>query len=165
LNSPCPLTRTAHCDSCSDGHAPTYASRPVEGASVAPARMEVQGRCLDVLGITLRNLIENALRYGAPDEPIEIVVERGRQIRLLNGGAPVPFETLEALKRPFIRGSSEFDAGPDEPDAETMERETKPDGSNENDPPRKVVGLRASAVNLRIGPVTPFDAGRLPTCN
>jgi two-component system, OmpR family, sensor kinase len=65
----------------------------------------VQGE-LDILGITLRNLIENAVRYGAPDEPIEIVVERDRQVRLLNGGAVVPFETLEILKKPFVRGSS-----------------------------------------------------------
>ena len=65
----------------------------------------VQGE-LDILGITLRNLIENAVRYGAADEPIEIVIERGRRIRLLNGGAVIPSETLEALKKPFIRGSS-----------------------------------------------------------
>jgi two-component system, OmpR family, sensor kinase len=65
----------------------------------------VQGE-LDILGITLRNLIENAVRYGAPDEPIEIVIERGRQIRLLNGGAVIPSETLESLKKPFVRGSS-----------------------------------------------------------
>ncbi|HXN68221.1 MAG TPA: ATP-binding protein, partial [Bradyrhizobium sp.] len=70
-----------------------------------PDEFIVRGE-LDVLGITLRNLIENAIRYGAPDEPIEIVVERGRQIRLLNGGAPVPSETLETLKKPFVRGSS-----------------------------------------------------------
>jgi two-component system OmpR family sensor kinase len=61
---------------------------------------------MDVLGITLRNLIENAVRYGAPDEPIEIVVGRDRQIRLLNGGPVIPLETLEALKKPFVRGSS-----------------------------------------------------------
>jgi len=65
----------------------------------------VQGE-LDILGITLRNLIENAVRYGAPDEPIEIVIERGRRIRLLNGGPVIPCETLEALKKPFVRGSS-----------------------------------------------------------
>jgi two-component system OmpR family sensor kinase len=65
----------------------------------------VQGE-LDILGITLRNLIENAIRYGAPDEPIEIVIERSRQIRLLNGGAVVSPEALEALKNPFVRGSS-----------------------------------------------------------
>ena len=65
----------------------------------------VQGE-LDILGITLRNLIENAVRYGAPDEPIEIVIERGRRIRLLNGGAVIPSETLDVLKKPFVRGSS-----------------------------------------------------------
>ena len=70
-----------------------------------PDEFIVQGE-LDVLGITLRNLIENAVRYGAPGEPIEIVIGRDRQIRLLNGGAVVSSETLEALKKPFVRGSS-----------------------------------------------------------
>jgi two-component system, OmpR family, sensor kinase len=70
-----------------------------------PDEFIVQGE-LDVLGITLRNLIENAVRYGAPDEPIEIVIGRDRQIRLLNGGAVVSSETLETLKKPFVRGSS-----------------------------------------------------------
>jgi two-component system OmpR family sensor kinase len=70
-----------------------------------PDEFIVQGE-LDILGITLRNLIENAIRYGAPDEPIEIVIERGRRIRLLNGGAVIPPETLEGLKKPFVRGSS-----------------------------------------------------------
>jgi two-component system, OmpR family, sensor kinase len=65
----------------------------------------VQGE-LDVVGITLRNLIENAVRYGAPDEPIEIVVQRDRQIRLLNGGPVIPSETLGTLRKPFVRGSS-----------------------------------------------------------
>jgi two-component system OmpR family sensor kinase len=70
-----------------------------------PDEFIVQGE-LDVLGITLRNLIENAVRYGAPGEPIEIVIGRDRQIRLLNGGAVVSSETLETLKKPFVRGSS-----------------------------------------------------------
>jgi two-component system OmpR family sensor kinase len=70
-----------------------------------PDEFIVQGE-LDILGITLRNLIENAIRYGAPDEPIEIVIERGRQIRLLNGGAVISSETLDVLKKPFVRGSS-----------------------------------------------------------
>src|SRR6202047_5182529 len=60
----------------------------------------VQGE-LDILGIPLRNLIENAIRYGAPDEPIEIVIGRGRQIRLLNRGAVISSATLEGLERPF----------------------------------------------------------------
>jgi two-component system OmpR family sensor kinase len=65
----------------------------------------VQGE-LDVVGITLRNLIENAVRYGDRNEPIEIVIENDRQIRLLNGGAVIPSETLETLRKPFVRGSS-----------------------------------------------------------
>src|ERR1700751_5919392 len=70
-----------------------------------PDEFIVQGE-IDVLGITLRNLIENPVRYGAPEEPIEIVIDRARQIRLLNGGAAVPAETLETLKKPFVRGCS-----------------------------------------------------------
>jgi two-component system, OmpR family, sensor kinase len=70
-----------------------------------PDEFIVQGE-LDILGITLRNLIENAVRYGAPNEPIEIVVERGRRIRLLNGGAIIPSEILETLRNPFVRGCS-----------------------------------------------------------
>ena len=72
-------------------------------AAECPDEFIVQGE-LDVLGITLRNLIENAVRYGDPGEPIEIVIDRDRQIRLLNGGAVIPSETLETLKKPFIRG-------------------------------------------------------------
>jgi two-component system, OmpR family, sensor kinase len=70
-----------------------------------PDEFIVRGE-LDVLGITLRNLIENAVRYGDPDEPIEIVIERDRQIRLLNDGAVIPAEILETLRKPFVRGSS-----------------------------------------------------------
>ena len=73
--------------------------------TVAPgADFVVQGD-LDVLGITLRNLIENAVRYGAADEPIEIAVEHGQRIRVLNGGSVVPPEALKVLKKPFVRGS------------------------------------------------------------
>src|SRR3984893_15032310 len=70
----------------------------------------VQGE-LDILGITLRNLIENAVRYGAPDQPIEIVIERGRQIRLLNGGAVISSETLEDLKKSLVRRPFQRSAG------------------------------------------------------
>ncbi len=65
-----------------------------------PDEFIVQGE-LDVLGITLRNLIENAVRYGAPDEPIEIVIERGRQIRLVNGGAPIRAENSRNSEEAF----------------------------------------------------------------
>jgi two-component system OmpR family sensor kinase len=70
-----------------------------------PDEFIVQGE-LDIIGITLRNLIENAVRYGAPDEPIELVFGRDRQIRLLNDGAIIPSEILDTLKNPFVRGCS-----------------------------------------------------------
>ena len=70
-----------------------------------PEEFIVQGE-LDIICITLRNLIENAVRYGAPDEPIELVVGHDRQIRLLNGGAIIPSEILDTLKNPFVRGCS-----------------------------------------------------------
>lgn len=61
---------------------------------------------LDLIGIALRNLIENAIRYGTSHEPIEVIVEGGRSVRILNGGLPLPSDRLELLKQPFVRGSS-----------------------------------------------------------
>jgi two-component system OmpR family sensor kinase len=60
---------------------------------------------MDILGITMRNLIENAVRYGSPEERIEIVVERDGCVRVLNGGPVIPPETLAVLKKPFLRGT------------------------------------------------------------
>jgi two-component system, OmpR family, sensor kinase len=74
-------------------------------AAEGPDEFIVQGE-LDIIGITLRNLIENAVRYGAPDEPIELVVGHDRQIRLLNGSAIIPSEIIETLRKPFVRGCS-----------------------------------------------------------
>jgi two-component system, OmpR family, sensor kinase len=61
---------------------------------------------IDGIGIALRNLIENAVRYGAPDEPIDVVVDRDYRIRVLNGGSVIPPEALAMLKKPFVRGPS-----------------------------------------------------------
>jgi two-component system OmpR family sensor kinase len=61
---------------------------------------------IDVLGIALRNLIENAVRYGAADQPIDITVEYGRHVRMVNGGSVVPEDVLATLKEPFQRGTS-----------------------------------------------------------
>jgi two-component system, OmpR family, sensor kinase len=61
---------------------------------------------LDVLGIALRNLLENAVRYGAPDEPIEVIVDPEHRIHVLNGGPVIPAELLADIKLPFRRGTS-----------------------------------------------------------
>lgn len=61
---------------------------------------------LDAVGIAVRNLLENAVRYGAVDEPIEVLVERGCVLRVRNGCPAIEAETLETLRKPFRRGST-----------------------------------------------------------
>jgi two-component system OmpR family sensor kinase len=61
---------------------------------------------VDALGIAIRNLLENAVRYGAQDEPIEVVAGGDGRIHVLNGGPVVAAETLAILKEPFRRGTS-----------------------------------------------------------
>jgi two-component system OmpR family sensor kinase len=66
---------------------------------------------IDVLGIALRNLLENAVRYGAPDQPIEVVIDHGNRVRVLSGGPVIPSEVLSDLKMPFQRGGSAVPGG------------------------------------------------------
>ncbi len=61
---------------------------------------------LDVLGIGLRNLLENAVRYGAPDEAIDVIIDHDNCVRVLNGGEIVPPETMAEIKLPFRRGTT-----------------------------------------------------------
>ncbi len=66
---------------------------------------------LDVLGIALRNLLENAVRYGAADAPIEVILEDGGCLRVRNGGEIVPADVLATLKLPFRRGTTQGEGG------------------------------------------------------
>jgi two-component system, OmpR family, sensor kinase len=63
---------------------------------------------LDVLGIAVRNLLENAVRYGAADAPIEVYLD-DEQLCLCvrSGGEVVPHNVLATLKRPFRRGTTQ----------------------------------------------------------
>jgi two-component system OmpR family sensor kinase len=61
---------------------------------------------LDAVGIAVRNLLENAVLYGAVDEPIDVLVEGGCVMRVRNGCPPIEAETLETLRKPFQRGST-----------------------------------------------------------
>ena len=57
---------------------------------------------LDVLGIALRNLLENAVRYGAADAPIEVYLDDARLcLGVRSGGELVPGNVLATLKQPF----------------------------------------------------------------
>ena len=61
---------------------------------------------LDVLGIALRNLLENATRYGSPDKRIGVVIDYGHRIRVFNDGPVIPADVLNELKMPFRRGTT-----------------------------------------------------------
>lgn len=60
----------------------------------------------DAFAILARNLIENALKHGAADEPVSIVLNDDGLLRVSNGGAVVEPEAMARLKRPFERGDS-----------------------------------------------------------
>jgi len=55
----------------------------------------------------LRNLIENALKYGAPDQPVEVSLTDQALLRVVNGGPPVPEPVLQRLTERFVRGNSD----------------------------------------------------------
>lgn len=61
----------------------------------------------DAFGILLRNLIENALKYGAADQPIEVSLTDQALLRVVNGGRAVPEPVLQQLTERFVRGHSE----------------------------------------------------------
>jgi two-component system OmpR family sensor kinase len=60
----------------------------------------------DTLGIVLRNLIENALRHGDPDQPVTVTLDQAGAIRIVNHGPIVPPDRFNELARPFARGDS-----------------------------------------------------------
>ena len=62
---------------------------------------------LDVLGIALRNLLENAVRYGTADAPIEVYLDDEQYcLCVRSGGEVVPPDVLATLKLPFRRGTT-----------------------------------------------------------
>jgi two-component system OmpR family sensor kinase len=60
---------------------------------------------IDVLGIAIRNLLENAVRYGAPDEPIHVFVAEDT-IGVVSGGPVLNADLMEVLTQPFQRGTT-----------------------------------------------------------
>ncbi|WP_101341635.1 ATP-binding protein [Cereibacter azotoformans] len=57
----------------------------------------------DAFAILCRNLIENALRHGAPGDPVEVALTPGRSLTIRNGCTPVPPDALGRLTRRFER--------------------------------------------------------------
>ncbi len=60
---------------------------------------------VDVLGIAIRNLLENAVRYGSPDEPIHVFVG-GHSIAVVSGGPVLSADLMAVLTQPFQRGTT-----------------------------------------------------------
>ncbi|WP_346896617.1 HAMP domain-containing sensor histidine kinase [uncultured Roseibium sp.] len=60
----------------------------------------------DALGIVIRNLIENALRHGAPDTTIEVKLSPDVRLSVSNECAVIPGEVLEHLTDRFERMNS-----------------------------------------------------------
>jgi two-component system OmpR family sensor kinase len=59
---------------------------------------------VDAFGIAIRNLLENASRYGATDEPIVITTSTG-VVEIANGGTTVPADKLAHLTDRFVRAT------------------------------------------------------------
>jgi two-component system OmpR family sensor kinase len=58
----------------------------------------------DALGIVLRNLVENALNHGSPDQPVTVSLNTDRCLTVGNDCATIPAETLDRLQHRFMRG-------------------------------------------------------------
>ena len=63
----------------------------------------------DVFAILLRNLVENALRHGAPDAPVEIALTPEGGLSVANEGPVVPREVLSHLVARFERAGASSD--------------------------------------------------------
>ena len=60
----------------------------------------------DAFAILSRNLIENALKHGAPDSAIEVGLSDSARLSVVNAGAIVPAANLAQLSGHFVRGGS-----------------------------------------------------------
>ncbi len=60
----------------------------------------------DAFGILLRNLIDNALRHGAEDSPVDVRLAGDGTLIVANDGPLVPQDVLSRLTQRFERGSA-----------------------------------------------------------
>lgn len=60
----------------------------------------------DALAILVRNLVENALKHGAEDQPIEVRLTADGVLGVVNAGTVVPAEELAELTKRFVRSKT-----------------------------------------------------------
>jgi two-component system, OmpR family, sensor kinase len=63
----------------------------------------------DIFAILFRNLVENALRHGAPDAPVEVRLERDGTFGVANDGALLAPDVLARLTHHFERAGTRID--------------------------------------------------------
>lgn len=61
----------------------------------------------DALGILARNLIENALRHGLPDTPVQVALSADGVLTVANDGPALPAESLARLTHRFQKGAAD----------------------------------------------------------
>lgn len=61
----------------------------------------------DAFAIVLRNLIENALVHGRPGTPVEVFLDNGGPVRIVNASAVISESELATIRKRFSRGRTE----------------------------------------------------------
>jgi two-component system OmpR family sensor kinase len=61
----------------------------------------------DAFAILTRNLIENALKHGARQEPVCVALSTDGELRVANAGPAVPPDLLARLSEPYERGRTQ----------------------------------------------------------
>jgi two-component system OmpR family sensor kinase len=62
---------------------------------------------IDTAGIAIRNLLENAVRYGAPNQRIKVGATSDLSIHVVSGGPVIHADLMRVLTEPFQRGTME----------------------------------------------------------
>ncbi len=82
--------------------APYALSKKIDIALAEGASLETQGHA-GLIGILLRNLIDNAIRHTPPDGAVEVDVSADGTVRVLDNGPGVPEAERELIFRRFWR--------------------------------------------------------------
>ena len=101
--SACSATETSGANPAA-ANAAVASSVPTPCSAVCTARAD-----RDAIGIALRNVIENALLYGANNTPVEVWVDAAHSIHVANEGAVVETSKLAKLTQRFQRGGDGAD--------------------------------------------------------